>query len=152
MKRTLRKVLVKLKLIPASTSGYVQRMDLSEIPICDNLSFLVYWKILYIGKGPAVVLKAFDKEILKFDCFGEMDGHYHIAPDYNSRIYFTEKTALEQIERTVSELRINGRRYLGLQEDSNIRQIRPNPAQYDSAVDSVEKLLIHFHRNVKDIQ
>jgi len=39
-------------------------MDVEEIPVCDNLSFLVYWKILAIGKGPAVVLKAFDKEIL----------------------------------------------------------------------------------------
>lgn len=147
-----KRVLRKLKLTTSSSSTPVKRMDLKEIVICDHLSFLVYWKILEIGKGPAVILKAFDKEILKFDCFGEKDGHYHIAPNYDFRIYFLEKTVSEQVQRTVAELKINGLRYLSLQKEPEIRNIKPNPTQYNSAVDSVEKLLIHFHQTVKEIQ
>lgn len=146
------RVLRKLKLIPYSNPNPVKRMDLKEITICNNLSFLVYWKILEIGKGPAVILKAFDKEILKFDCFGEKDGHYHIAPNYDFRIYFLEKTVSEQIQRTVAELKINGLRYLSLQKEPEIRNINPRLTQYNSAIDSVEKLLTHYHQTVKEIQ
>lgn len=146
------KVLRKLKLTPPPVSDPVKRMDLKELAICDNLSFLVYWKILEIGKGPAVILKAFDKEILKFDCFGEKDGHYHIAPNYDFRIYFLEKTVSDQVKRTVAELKINGLKYLSLQKDPKIRALRPSFAQYNSTIDSVEKLLTHFHLTVKEIQ
>lgn len=148
----LLRVLRKLKLIPTSLANPVKRMDLKEIEICDHLSFLVYWKILDIGKGPAVILKAFDKEILKFDCFGEKDGHFHIAPNYDFRIYFLEKTVSEQVIRTVDELKTNGLRYLNLQKEAEIRALKPNLTQYYSAIDSVEKLLTHFHQTVKEIQ
>lgn len=127
-------------------------MDVREIAICKHLTFLVYWKILEIGKGPAVVMKAFDKEIMKFDCFGENDGHYHIAPHYQFRIYFLEKTVSEQINRTVAELRTNGLRYLSLQKNPEIRSIKPSPAKYNSAIDSVEEMLTHFQRTVKELQ
>jgi hypothetical protein len=146
------RVLRKLKLMPPSVSNPVKRMDLKKIAISDNFSFLVYWKILEIGKGPAVILKAFDREILKFDCFGEKEGHYHIAPNYDFRIYFLEKTVSQQVKRTVAELKINGMKYLSLQKDPKIQAIRPNLTQYNSAVNSVEKLLTHFHRTVEEIQ
>lgn len=146
------RVLRKLKLIPTPASIPVKRMDLREITICENLSFLVYWKILEIGKGPAVILKAFDNEILKFDCFGEKDGHYHIAPNYDFRIYFLEKTVTDQVKRTVAELKVNGLKYLSLQKEPKIRNLKPSLSQFNSAIDSVEKLLIHFHQTVKEIQ
>lgn len=130
----------------------VERMDLKEIAICENLSLLVYWKILDIGKGPAVILKAFDKEILKFDCLGEKNAHYHIAPNFNLRIFFLEKTVKDQVNRSVAELKINGLKYLRLQKDLKIRAIQPNLTQYSSAIDSAEKVLIHFYQTVKEIK
>jgi hypothetical protein len=148
----IRKVLTKLARLNSRVSNPVKRMDLNEIPISEHLSFLVYWKVLKVGKGPAVILKAFDKEILKFDCFGERDGHFHIAPNYNFRIYFWERSVEHQIDRTVTELKINGLKYLGLQKEPNIRALKPSLAQYHFALDSVEKLLIHFHQTVKEIQ
>ncbi|WP_157963252.1 hypothetical protein [Algoriphagus litoralis] len=148
----IKRVLRKLKLLPNPVSHPVKRMDLKEIVICDNLSFLVYWKILAIGKGPAVILKAYNKEILKFDCFGEKDGHYHVAPNYGSRIYFLEKTVMEQVDRTVAELKINGLKYLSLQKEPEIRNLKPSHFDYNSAVDSVEKLLVHFHQTVEEIR
>lgn len=127
-------------------------MDLREFPICEQLSFLVYWKVLSVGKGPAVILKAFDQEILKFDCFGEKDGHYHIAPQYDFRIYFWEKSVEDQIERTIQELQTNGLRYLKNQADPKVNSIQPSPASYSKAILEVEKLLLHFSQTVKEIQ
>lgn len=148
----IRRILRKLKILPYPSPKPIQRMDLKVIPISEKLSFLVYWKVLEIGKGPAVILKAFDKEILKFDCFGKKDGHFHIAPHYEFRIYFTEETVPDQIQRTLTELRINALRYLALQREPEIRALRPNPTKYNSAIDEVEKLLTHFFQTVKEIQ
>lgn len=147
----LRRAIKKFQRPSLSVSHQVRR-DLKEIPICEDLSFLVYWKVLKIGKGPAVVLKAFDDEILKFDCFGQHDGHYHIAPNYNFRIYFFEKTVSEQIQRTLDELSANGLRYLGLQKDTRIRAIKPSLIQYQAAIDAVEKQLTHFCLTVRELQ
>ena len=148
----INRVLRKLKLVPHPVPNPVKRMGLKEFPICENLSFLVYWKTLKIGKGPAVILKAFDKEILKFDCFGEKDGHYHIAPNYGFRIYFFEETVMDQVDRTVAELKINGLKYLSLQKEPEIRNLKPSLSDYNSALDSVEKLLVHFHQTVEEIR
>lgn len=146
------RILRKLKLLPSQVSTPVMRRDLKEIAICENLSFLVYWKILKIGKGPAVILRAFDKEILKFDCFGEKDGHYHIAPYYDFRIYFCENSVEEQIRRTIQELQINGLRYLKQQAEPKIRALKPVSSDYITATKEVEKLLRYFSQNIKEIQ
>lgn len=148
----VRRLLRKLKILPYPAPKPIQRMDLKEISISENLSFLVYWKVLEIGKGPAVILKAFGKEILKFDCFGKKDGHFHIAPHYEFRIYFTEETVPDQIQRTLTELRINALRYLAFQPEPQIRALRPNPIKYNSAIGEVEKQMTHFFQTVKEIQ
>ena len=59
---------------------------------------------------------------LKFDCFGEDKGHYHIYDNItNETIYFTEKTCEEQITRTSYELINNIGFYLN---KSNIEGIK----------------------------
>jgi hypothetical protein len=127
-------------------------MDLREIHICSDLSLLVYWKVLEIGKGPAVILKAFDKEVLKFDCFGGKSGHFHIAPNYEFRIYFCEQTIPEQINRTLAELKINGLSYLKMQAEPEIRTLNPDPDNYFQAIEEAGKLLTHFYETVPEIR
>jgi hypothetical protein len=80
------------------------RKDIYKIDIQKNLYFLVYHKTLTIGFGPSVSIYINNYEFLKFDCFGENKGHYHIYDNNtNEEIYFTEKTCEEQINKT-SEL------------------------------------------------
>ena len=62
------------------------------------------------SRGPAVFLVVHGWEILKFDCFGFPAGHYHVATPYpfgirkglQGRVLFPERTAEEQVERTIS--------------------------------------------------
>lgn len=152
MRKLVVRILRKLKILPYPAPIPIPRMDLIQFPIGDQLSLLVYWKVLKIGKGPAVVLKACDQEVLKFDCFGEKDGHYHIAPQYDFRIYFFEKTVADQIDRTVAELKVNGLRYLKLHPDPKIRALDPAPDSYLEAIDQAEKQMKHFIQTVKEIQ
>ena len=94
--------------------------DVVIYPIQDHAYLAVYWKDLPIGKGPCVSLYVHDKEILKFDCFGEDRGHYHtnliqpipIVNDPEGRIYFMERTVKEQIERSIFEIEKNISYYL----------------------------------------
>ncbi|MDN3205052.1 hypothetical protein [Algoriphagus sediminis] len=148
MKRVLRKVLMKIGLIHSRPTLVTKHEDEETIKIQEELSFQVYWKILSIGKGPAVILKAFDEEILKFDCFGEKKGHFHNAPHYNFRIYFTESTIEEQIERTIRELKVNGLKYLSVQKDDRIRKIKPNGDEYEKALKQVKDTLIKHHQTM----
>jgi len=54
------------------------RRDVEWIGVQPDVDLEVYWKILPIGKGPAISLYAFGFEILKFDCFGARGGHFHL--------------------------------------------------------------------------
>jgi len=77
------------------------RKDIYKVEIQDNLYFLVFHKRLAKGFGSAVSLYINNYEFLKFDCFGENKGHYHIHDDRrNEEIFFTEKTCEEQINQT----------------------------------------------------
>lgn len=76
------------------------RKDIYRIDIQDNLYFLVFHKTLDKGQGSAVSLYINDYEFLKFDCFGENKGHYHIYGKVSEEILFTEKTCEEQIDKT----------------------------------------------------
>ena len=73
----------------------IMHQDEVIFKIQEDVLFQVYWKSLPIGTGPAVILKAFGQEILKFDCFGKEKGHFHVAPNYEFRIYFGEETVPE---------------------------------------------------------
>ena len=75
------------------------RKDLRNYRVQDNVYIAVFWKVLGIGKGPALSLYVKDREVLKFDCFGKDKGHYHaqtlIAEDTEEhRIFFREPTVM----------------------------------------------------------
>ena len=97
------------------------RKDVVKMDIQENAYFLVYHKDLDIGFGSTVGLYLYNTEYLKFDCFGEDKGHYHLFNKKTDvRIYFTEKTVLEQINKAKHELTNNIQTYL---HASNVKKI-----------------------------
>lgn len=128
------------------------RKDVCRIDVQEDVYFNVYWKILKIGKGPAVTLNIYNKEILKFDCFGKCNGHFHISPEHNKRIFFSEQTAKDQIERTSFELTNNLNIYLGMNEEKKVREISIDCLKLKLAVERVEEKMTHFLETVTEIQ
>lgn len=153
MKRVLHKILIKLRLLNKQNGQKnVIRNDVEIIPIQKNLDLIVYWKVLHIGKGPALILQANGKEILKFDCFGKNDGHFHAAPDFGKRIFFKEETASTQIERSVSELRDKAQIYLNNQPEDTIRDIKIEQKKLIQAVELAQKKMIYFFETIPDLR
>jgi hypothetical protein len=148
MKKILGKILRKLGWIKPKPQPQVTHEDEVIFKIQDDVFFQVYWKSLHVGTGPAVILKAFGQEILKFDCFGKEKGHYHIAPNYEFRIYFVEETVSEQIKRTIKELETNGLRYLKMQRDPRIKALDLSTSSYTEVLKLVESTLIQYHENL----
>jgi hypothetical protein len=149
MKKIIIQLLRKTGLIPKPIKTIVTHEDEVILKIQDEVLFQVYWKSLKIGTGPAVILKAYEQEIMKFDCFGKGKGHYHIAPNYDFRIYFVEETIIGQIHRTIQELEINGLRYLKLQKDSKIKALDLNLPEYKKTLKLVEATLMQHHENLR---
>ena len=99
------------------------RKDVVKIDIQENAYVLVYHKFLDIGSGSSIGLYLYNKEYLKFDCFGKNKGHYHVNNKKNDdRIYFTEQTAKEQIEKTINELTTNINSYLVMSSNIKIKK------------------------------
>ena len=148
MRRILKKIFRKLHLIDEKNSA---RKNVEIVPIQPHLNLIVYWKVLQVGKGPALILEAYGKEILKFDCFGKKDGHYHVAPNYGKRISFDEQTAIKQIDRTAIELKENAQFYLGKQEDERIKHLKIDQTKMATASDYAKQKMIFFLQNVSEL-
>lgn len=153
MKSLIRKILRKLKFLGQQNSrrGRV-RKDVEIIPIQPNLEFIVYWKVLRIGKGPALILKAHGKEVIKFDCFGRGDGHYHVAPNYPERIFFEEQTASAQIEWTLRELKENAQYYMENQTEEHIRTVKIDQEKLIQATDLAKTKMIYFLQVIPELE
>ncbi|BAY19667.1 hypothetical protein NIES21_55320 [Anabaenopsis circularis NIES-21] len=108
----------------------------------------VYWKILPIGKGPALELIVSGDHILRFDCFGEDDGHYHIFSGYEypdrDRIYFPEKTVTEQINRTIFELNHNLSCFLQLHRSRDIRNLKIDAVALKSICEQARQQMLYY--------
>ena len=154
------KRLIKFIFKPKSKNGLRNppklRKDVTNIKIQDDVYFQVYWKELPIGKGPAVILYIYNKEILKFDCFGKEKGHYHI--DFyklngakENRIFFLEHSALEQIDRTVFELRTNLNYYLQRNKYQRIRDVHIEQNNLEKALVLVKSKMIEFLRTKSEL-
>jgi len=99
------------------------RRDLVKIDIQKNAYVLVYHKFLDIGSGSSIGLYLYNTEYLKFDCFGLRKGHYHVFNKKNDdRIYFTEQTVSEQIDKSAEELTNNIAKYLAMSPNRKIRE------------------------------
>ena len=124
------------------------RKDIYKIDIQDGLYFLVFHKTFNGGFGSAVSLYINEFEYLKFDCFGENEGHYHIYDDItNEIIYFIEKTCEEQITRTSYELINNIDTYLNKSKNVDIKNFKINHKDFIDKIDDVKNKMLEYEYN-----
>lgn len=93
------------------------RKDVAFFELGDGLCLAVFWKGLVIGTGPAFSVHAGAVEALKFDCFGEGEGHFHTAiprtaDERATRAWLVEKTRRGQVDRALFEIEMNLAYYL----------------------------------------
>lgn len=116
----------------------------------------VYWKILPIGKGPALTFIVAGDEILRFDCFGEGEGHYHIFGGYEypdrDRIYFPEKTVEEQVNRAIFELSQNLNCFLQLHRSSQIRNLKVDPVTLKNVCEQARRQMLEYLWTVPEFE
>lgn len=87
--------------------------------------------------GPSAVVVVHGSEILKFDCYGELGGHYHVSTPYprlsrnglHGRIQMPEKTVGDQIDRAIFELENNLTYYLQTHPRAKVCNARIDPAR-----------------------
>jgi len=63
------------------------RSELRQFDVQPGVRILAFWKVVVNGTGPGMVCVVAEDEVLRFDCFGKRDGHYHIHPAAESVIY-----------------------------------------------------------------
>jgi hypothetical protein len=125
----------------------MSRNDIYKVTVQDNLYFLVFHKNLPVGFGSAVSLYINNFEFLKFDCFGENKGHYHIYDNkLNETIYFTEKTPQEQINRTC-ELISNINLFLIKSNKNYIKNFKIDMNIFLNKIDLIKNKLLEFELN-----
>jgi hypothetical protein len=132
------------------------RSDVEWIRVQPGVDLKVYWKILPIGKGPAVSLYAFGFQILRFDCFGATDGHYHLflgwpSPTSEDRIWLPEPNATAQVERTMFELTKNVTYYLQRHNDERVRCLHLEPASWSAACTQARDKMLYFLCSVPEL-
>jgi hypothetical protein len=121
------------------------RLDVVKIDIQENAYLLVYHKFLEIGSGVSIGLYLYNTEFLKFDCFGKSKGHYHIFNKKNKdRMYFTEPTATEQIDKTTSELSNNIAKYLVTSPEKKIRDFVFDKPLLLSKIAEAKQIMIEY--------
>jgi hypothetical protein len=86
------------------------------------------WLNEYGACGPVVSVYSHGLEVLRFDCFGT-GGHFHITPfalwdRAETRALFRERTAEEQIDRTMFEIMNNLDFYLSLNPKARVRNTK----------------------------
>jgi hypothetical protein len=132
------------------------RRDVEWIAVQPDVDLKVYWKTLAIGKGPAVSLYVFEFQVLRFDCFGASDGHYHLflgwpSPTSEDRIWFPEPNATAQVERTMFELTKNVTYYLQRHNDERVRSLRLESEAWSTACTRVRDKMLHFLSSVPEL-
>jgi len=132
------------------------RSDVEWIHVQPDVDLKVYWKVLPIGKGPAVSLYAFGFQILRFDCFGAKDGHFHLllgwpSPTSEDRVWLPEPNATAQVERTVFELTNNVIYYLQRHNDERVRSLHLEPATWSTACTQARDRMLHFLCSVPEL-
>ena len=132
------------------------RRDVEWIHVQPDVDLEVYWKVLPIGKGPAVSLYAFGFQILRFDCFGATDGHFHLFLGWPSstgeeRIWLPEPNVTAQVERTMFELTKNVTYYLQRHNDERVRALQLEPANWSAACTQARDKMLHFLCSVPEL-
>jgi len=132
------------------------RSDVEWIRVQPDVALKVYWKVLPIGKGPAISLYVFEFQVLRFDCFGARDGHCHLllgwpSPTAEDRIWLPEPNATAQVERTMFELTKNVSYYLQRHNDERVRRLRLEPEGWSTACTRAQDMMLHFLCSVPEL-
>jgi len=125
------------------------RKDLVQYPVQDHVCLTVFWKVLDVGRGPATSLYIHGLEVLKFDCFGEHQGHYHIALRGDEgasqiRLFLPEPTVEEQIDRMWFELTTNLDYYLQRNPDPRVRKTRVAPENIEKLRAQIKATMLEY--------
>ena len=149
----LKEIKTKLKSIfMRCPSPYERKLnDVVIYPVQDHAYVAVYWKDLPIGKGPCASLYVYDKEILKFDCFGEGRGHYHTHMNQSSlvrngeeRLYFYERTIEDQVERSIFEIQKNAAYHLQRNYDPRITFFKLDPSRLEAVCREAKAKMLEY--------
>lgn len=85
-----------------------------------------------------------DYEFLKFDCFGESLGHYHIYDDFlNEEIIFNEKTCEDQINYSC-ELIKNINVFLNKSNRVDIKNFIIDMNNFVNQIDDVKNKMLEY--------
>lgn len=131
------------------------RKDVVTQVIQPNLELDIYWKDTGdVGIGPTVAVYIYEKEVLRFDCFGPDKGHYHIFTEYeegqkNDRIFWRESSRIDQISRTLWDLEKNLDTLIQLVSDVRIRQFQINHSALESKLPIVRN---HLEAHLKLVE
>lgn len=117
----------------------------------------VFWKALPKWRGPGLSLFIYGDEVLRFDCFGKGDGHYHVdfyAPwaTKNNKLFFTEPTVEGQIDRTLYELKTNLNYYLQRNPESKIRNITIDSDKLDNICEKIRESMNNLLMTIPELQ
>ena len=114
----------------------------------DGVKLEIYWsEVPNVGCGPSASLFVLDEEVLRLDCFGDEDGHMHMNPlqlhvfgwSNISRIRFSPRPVLEQIERGAFELRRNAGAATALNMLRRVRDFSLDPNALNAAAQEMAK-------------
>ena len=120
------------------------RKDSYKIYVQENVYLLIFHKnVDILGKGVAVSLYIHNIEFLKFDCLGNKEGHYHIYNN-NNRIFFSENTVEDQINKTVYELSNNIHVYLSSCKNIQLKEFKLNIELLKNKMDEMKNKMMEY--------
>ena len=138
---------------------YGPRKNVVRYEIQDGVWLEVYWKVLEIGRGPGVSFYAFGEEVLRFDCFGENRGHFHVnlkqpskIDGAQNRLYFYEKSVENQINRTAFELAQNLLYYLQRNRHSKIRNLRLDTEKLKTVILKTSDQMLRYSSTISELK
>jgi len=110
--------------------SYQKCLQEREFPVQEGIVVEAYWRDDRAGRGPAASVYAHDQEVLRLDCFGGDQAHFHVNLTQAAvRWYYPPCTVAENIERAAFDLATNLRFCLRHNRDPEIRALRPDAAR-----------------------
>lgn len=134
--------------------------DFGHFQVQDGLDIYTGWKVVNLGKGPAMTLELNGQEYMRFDCLGKDKGHFHVRlsrpklepgqPAIN-RLFFFEKSVRAQVGRSVFEIRKNLGYYLQRHPDAAVRVMNVDRPSLVSACRSAREKMLEYLDTVPEL-
>ena len=123
-----------------------QKRDLVEYPIQDNVLLQAYWRDDAGGRGPAASLYVYKDEIMRFDCFGENNGHCHfnLRQTRGRRWMYPNGSFQDHIQQSLFDLRTNLTFCLKTHQDERVQEIQIVQESLEQAAQKMEVQLLEF--------